>query len=78
MDYEQILAEQRDDVLLLTLNRPERLNAWTPRMSAELAHAIEAADVARINANFIDPAFYGSDGKFMIEMDIRRQRDANL
>ena len=44
MEYEQILAEQRDDVLLLTLNRPERLNAWTPRMSAELAHAIEAAN----------------------------------
>ena len=44
MDYEQILFEQRDDVVVLTLNRPERLNAWTPQMSAELTHAIEAAD----------------------------------
>ena len=44
MDYEQILSEQRDDVLLLTLNRPERLNAWTPRMSAELADAITKAN----------------------------------
>jgi enoyl-CoA hydratase/carnithine racemase len=42
--YEQIRAEQRDDVLLLTLNRPERLNAWTPRMSAELTHAILGAN----------------------------------
>ena len=44
MPYEQILSEQRGDVLLLTLNRPDKLNAWTPRMSAELGEAIEAAD----------------------------------
>src|SRR5689334_10634810 len=44
MAYEQILHEQRDDIVLLTLNRPEKLNAWTPRMSAELSDAIEAAD----------------------------------
>jgi enoyl-CoA hydratase/carnithine racemase len=44
MEYEQILREQRGEVVLLTLNRPDRLNAWTFRMSAELADAIEAAD----------------------------------
>ena len=44
MEYEQILREQRDDVVVLTLNRPERMNAWTPQMSAELTDAIEAAD----------------------------------
>jgi enoyl-CoA hydratase/carnithine racemase len=44
MDYEQIRREQRDDVVLLTLHRPDRLNAWTPRMTAELTDAIEAAD----------------------------------
>jgi enoyl-CoA hydratase/carnithine racemase len=44
MEYEEILREQRDDVVVLTLNRPEKLNAWTPRMSAELADAILAAD----------------------------------
>jgi enoyl-CoA hydratase/carnithine racemase len=42
--YEQILHEQRDEIVLLTLNRPDKLNAWTPQMSAELTHAIEAAD----------------------------------
>jgi len=42
--YEQILTEQRGEIVLLTLNRPDRLNAWTPRMSAELGDAIEAAD----------------------------------
>ncbi len=44
MDYEQILSERRDDVMLLTLDRPEKLNAWTPRMTTELVDAIEAAD----------------------------------
>jgi len=44
MAYEQILVESRDDVALLTLNRPERLNAWTPQMATELADAIEAAN----------------------------------
>lgn len=44
MDYEQITREQRDDVVVLTLNRPEKMNAWTYRMSAELTHAIEDAD----------------------------------
>ena len=42
--YEQILVEQRDDVVVLTLNRPDRLNAWTPRMSVELTQAIGAAN----------------------------------
>jgi len=41
MAYDTILAETRDDVGLLTLNRPERLNAWTPHMASELADAIE-------------------------------------
>ena len=44
MDYEQILEERRDDVVVLTMNRPERLNAWTTRMSAELTNAIRAAN----------------------------------
>lgn len=41
--YTQILETQRDGVLTLTLNRPERLNAWTPVMQAELETAIGAA-----------------------------------
>ena len=48
MDYEQIRYEVRGDVALVTLNRPERRNAWTPRMDRENADAL-----ARANA---DPA----------------------
>lgn len=44
MTYEQITDEVHEDVLVLTLQRPDRLNAWTPTMSRELAEAIEAAD----------------------------------
>ena len=44
MGYEQILREQHDDVVVLTLNRPDRLNAWTPRMTLELTDAIVDAD----------------------------------
>ena len=47
MQYEQITVERREEVSLVTLNRPERLNAWTPRMSVELADAIERANQDR-------------------------------
>jgi enoyl-CoA hydratase/carnithine racemase len=39
-----ILTEYQDGVLMITLNRPERLNAWTPGMAEELAEAIASAN----------------------------------
>jgi enoyl-CoA hydratase/carnithine racemase len=44
MSYEQITAETADGVLTITLNRPDRLNAWTPTMGSELIAAFDAAD----------------------------------
>ncbi|MEM9036066.1 MAG: enoyl-CoA hydratase-related protein [Actinomycetota bacterium] len=44
MTYTQITVERREHVEVLTLDRPDKLNAWTPTMSAELSDAIEAAD----------------------------------
>jgi enoyl-CoA hydratase/carnithine racemase len=44
MEYEQIRAEVDDRVLTITLNRPERLNAWTPTMLEELLSAFDRAD----------------------------------
>jgi enoyl-CoA hydratase/carnithine racemase len=35
MDYEQILYEVDERVLTITLNRPDRLNAWTQQMERE-------------------------------------------
>jgi enoyl-CoA hydratase/carnithine racemase len=44
VSYETILCERRGAVAVITLNRPDRLNAWTPRMAAEQAHAIREAN----------------------------------
>jgi enoyl-CoA hydratase/carnithine racemase len=46
MEFEQITAEVADSVLTITLNRPERLNAWTAQMGAELRAAFDQADAA--------------------------------
>jgi enoyl-CoA hydratase/carnithine racemase len=43
-DFEQILYEVQEGVLTITLNRPERLNAWTPTMGNELIGALDRAD----------------------------------
>ena len=75
MDYEQILREQRDEIVVLTLNRPEKLNAWTPRMSAELTDAIEAADAdASVGAVVVTGAGRG----FCAGADISAVFDAQI
>jgi len=43
-DFEQITTELAENVLTITLNRPERLNAWTATMGRELIEAFDAAD----------------------------------
>jgi enoyl-CoA hydratase/carnithine racemase len=40
----QVLAERRGGVLLLTLNRPERLNAWNPVMEGRFFDLLAEAD----------------------------------
>lgn len=44
MAFEQITTEVSERVLTITLNRPERLNAWTPTMADELIAAFDRAD----------------------------------
>ena len=44
MAYEQIATEVVDRILTITLNRPERLNAWTATMCRELMAAFDEAD----------------------------------
>jgi len=44
MDFEQITTEISEGVLTITLNRPDRLNAWTATMGSELIQAFDQAD----------------------------------
>jgi enoyl-CoA hydratase/carnithine racemase len=44
MDFEQIRYDVEDHILTITLNRPDRLNAFTPTMGRELIEAIDRAD----------------------------------
>src|SRR3954470_14518421 len=44
MEFEEIRYEVADHVLTITLNRPDRLNAFTATMGRELIEAFDAAD----------------------------------
>ncbi|MFV0306212.1 MAG: enoyl-CoA hydratase-related protein [Desertimonas sp.] len=44
MEYEQITYDVRDEIAVITLNRPDKLNAWTPRMAEEQVDAITRAN----------------------------------
>ncbi|XOV87885.1 MAG: crotonase/enoyl-CoA hydratase family protein [Pseudomonadota bacterium] len=44
MDYEQILYDIEDHILTITLNRPEKLNAFTGQMLTEIVDALDRAD----------------------------------
>jgi predicted xylose isomerase-like sugar epimerase len=46
--YEQILYETGPDdgIATVTLNRPDRLNAWTPEMEREVRDAMQRASAA--------------------------------
>ena len=39
MSYEHVTLEKADHIATLTLNRPEKLNAFNPKMYRELAAA---------------------------------------
>jgi len=43
-EYEFLLYDVQDRILTLTLNRPERLNAFTSAMGKEIAAALQRAD----------------------------------
>jgi len=51
MTYKEILYAVEEGVATVTLNRPERLNAWTPIMAEEVRRALNTAaedDIVRV------------------------------
>ena len=44
MDYQDIKTELSENILTITLNRPDRLNAFTLRMKDEMVDALAEAD----------------------------------
>jgi len=51
MGYEAIILEKKDNIATITLNRPEKLNAWNRQMHSDLADAftsLEKDDETRV------------------------------
>ena len=43
MTYQHILYDVSDKIATITLNRPDRMNAWTPVMEREVREVMTAA-----------------------------------
>jgi len=81
MTYEHVLAEREDGVAILTLNRPDVLNAMNRKLGAELLDAVKTLDADDAIGCLIitgagDKAFSaGGDIKEQVEDDKRFTRD---
>jgi enoyl-CoA hydratase/carnithine racemase len=72
-EYEQILVGTEDGVATLTLNRPEKLNAYLPRMGDEFVHAFRLArDDDAVRAIILTGAGRG----FCAGVDLEALKDA--
>ena len=50
-NYQHILYEVSEKIATITLNRPDRMNAWTPIMERDVRHAMEAAAAETMSAS---------------------------
>ena len=76
MAYEDILVERDGGVAVLTLNRPDKLNALSHRLSAELHHAVKAMEAEEaIGCIVITGA---GDRAFSAGGDIHEQREDDV
>ncbi len=75
VSYDEILYEQRGDVALITLNRPDKLNAWTRRMHGELTDAVTTANADHSVGAMV---FTGAGRGFCAGADIGSQFQARI
>jgi enoyl-CoA hydratase len=72
MAYETIIVEIADGVALITLNRPDALNALNSQLLRELATAVEKADASEKVRCIV---LTGSDKAFAAGADIKEMAD---
>ncbi len=80
MTYENILVSETNDIMTITLNRPEKLNAFIGHMRRDLAEALEYAGSERsIRVVIITGAgrgfCAGGDAEFMAQLMERRDSE---
>jgi len=75
MAYETIIVEIADGVALITLNRPDSLNALNSQLLGELATAVEAADASEKVRCIV---LTGSDKAFAAGADIKEMADKSF
>ena len=80
--YETILFEKRGPVGLITLNRPDRMNAWLRQMNDEMTQAIETSnddpDIAAIVVTGAGKGFCaGADMEATFKKQMDGKGDAN-
>ncbi len=75
MTYETILVETRDAVTLITLNRPQALNALNSQILADLTVAFQAYDADRGQRCLV---LTGSEKAFAAGADIKEMSDQSF
>ncbi len=75
MEYQHIRTDLDDQILTITLNRPDRLNAFTLRMKDELVHAFDQA--SRDNAVRV-VVVTGAGRAFCAGMEMEPEDGGNL
>jgi len=71
MPYESIKLEINDAVAVLTLNRPEKRNAISHEMIAEILHALDEVEAGAARALILT----GADNAFCAGMDLQALKD---
>lgn len=75
MSYETVLLERKDHIATITLNRPDRLNAFNPIMYGELSQA--AAEVSNDDDTWV-AILTGSGRAFSAGADFQQRFEAEI